>query len=96
MSPVCTACINGQLLFVRGVQLFFLTSVRQVVHTSSMTFAQWLEQSNITDAEAAKRFSRDRAHISKLRRGKARPSYELMLLIAKVSKGAVGLETWAK
>jgi transcriptional regulator with XRE-family HTH domain len=81
---------------VRGVQLFFLTSVRQVVHTSSMTFAQWLEQTNISDAEAAKRFARDRAHISKLRRGKARPSYELMLLIAKVSKGEVGLETWAK
>ena len=61
-----------------------------------MTFAQWLEQTNTTDAEAAKRFARDRAHISKLRRGKARPSYELMLLIAKVSKGEVGLETWAE
>lgn len=61
-----------------------------------MTFSQWLEQSNITDAEAAKRFARDRAHISKLRRGKARPSYELMLLIAKVSKGEVGLETWQR
>jgi transcriptional regulator with XRE-family HTH domain len=61
-----------------------------------MTFAQWLEQTNTTDAEAAKRLARDRAHISKLRRGKARPSYELMLLIAKVSKGEVGLETWAK
>ena len=81
---------------MRAVQLFFLTSIRQVVHTSFMTFAQWLDQSNISDAEAAKRFARDRAHISKLRRGKVRPSYELMLLIAKVSKGEVGLETWAK
>jgi transcriptional regulator with XRE-family HTH domain len=59
-----------------------------------MTFQQWLELVQWSDAEAAKRFSRDRAHISKLRRGKARPSYELMLLINKVSKGEVGLETW--
>jgi transcriptional regulator with XRE-family HTH domain len=78
------------------MQFLLLTPVRHLLHTSSMTFAQWLEQSNITDAEAAKRFARDRAHISKLRRGKARPSYELMLLIAKVSQGKVGLETWAK
>ena len=67
-----------------------------MLHTFGMTFAQWLEQSNISDAEAAKRFARDRAHISKLRRGKARPSYELMLLIAKVSQGKVGLETWQR
>ena len=78
------------------MQFLLLTPERQVVHTSSMTFAQWLEQSNISDAEAAKRFARDRAHISKLRRGKARPSYELMLLIAKVSQGKVGLETWQR
>ena len=61
-----------------------------------MTFAQWLEQTNISDAEAAKRFARDRAHISKLRRGKSRPSYELMLLINEVSKGKVGLDTWQR
>jgi hypothetical protein len=61
-----------------------------------MTFSQWLDQVQWTDAQAAERFARDRAHISKLRRGKARPSYELMLLIAKVSQGKVGLETWAK
>lgn len=66
------------------------------MHTSSMTFAQWLEQVQWSDDEAAKRFARDRAHISKLRRGKARPSYELMLLIAKVSQGKVGLETWQR
>jgi predicted XRE-type DNA-binding protein len=90
------ACIKKQLLSVRGVHIFFLTPMRRRMHTSSMTFAQWLEQSNISDAEAAKRFARDRAHISKLRRGKARPSYELMLLINKVSKGEVGLETWQR
>jgi transcriptional regulator with XRE-family HTH domain len=61
-----------------------------------MTFAQWLTKTGLTDAEAAKRFARDRAHISKLRRSKARPSYELMLLINRVSRGEVGLETWAK
>lgn len=66
------------------------------MHMSLMTFAQWLEEVGWDDAEAGRRFARDRAHISKLRRGKARPSYELMLLIARVSKGAVGLETWAR
>lgn len=66
------------------------------MHTICMTFENWLIKSGLSDAEAAKRFARDRAHISKLRRGKARPSYELMLLIHKVSKGEVGLETWAK
>jgi len=67
-----------------------------LLHTFFMTFAQWLEQVQWSDDEAAKRFARDRAHISKLRRGKARPSYELMLLINKVSKGEVGLETWQR
>jgi len=66
------------------------------MHIFCMTFAQWLEQVQWSDDEAAKRFARDRAHISKLRRGKARPSYELMLLIAKVSQGKVGLETWQR
>lgn len=66
------------------------------MHIISMTFANWLIKSGLSDAEAAQRFSRDRAHISKLRRGKARPSYELMLLIQRVSKGEVGLETWAR
>ena len=60
-----------------------------------MTFAQWLEEVGWDDAEAGRRFARDRAHISKLRRGKARPSYELMLLIRDVSDGAVTLDSWA-
>jgi hypothetical protein len=40
-------------------------------------------------------FRRDRAHISKLRRGKVTPSYELMLVIRDVSDGAVTLDSWA-
>jgi hypothetical protein len=59
-----------------------------------MTFADWLTKQGLDDAAAGRLFARDRSHISKLRRGKQRPSYDLMLLIAKVSKGAVGLETW--
>jgi len=73
-----------------------LTPARRTMHRGRMTFAEWLETVGWDDAEAGRRFARDRAHISKLRRGKARPSYELMLLIARVSKGAVGLETWAR
>ena len=60
-----------------------------------MTFAKWLELSSIDDAKAARMFRRDRAHISKLRRGKVTPSYELMLLIRDVSDGAVTLDSWA-
>jgi len=78
------------------MQFLLLTPVRHLLHTFFMTFAQWLEQVQWSDDEAGKRFARDRAHISKLRRGKARPSYELMLLINKVSKGEVGLETWQR
>ena len=66
------------------------------MHVFCMTFAQWLQQVQWSDEEAGKHFARDRAHISKLRRGKARPSYELMLMIAKVSQGKVGLETWQR
>lgn len=60
-----------------------------------MTFAKWLELSSIDDAKAARMFCRDRAHISKLRRGKVIPSYELMLVIRDVSDGAVTLDSWA-
>jgi hypothetical protein len=59
-----------------------------------MTFADWLTKQGLDDAAAGRLFARDRSHISKLRRGKQRPSYDLMLLIQRVSKGAVGLETW--
>jgi hypothetical protein len=60
-----------------------------------MTFAKWLELTKIDDAEAARMFLRDRAHISKLRRGKVTPSYELMLVIRDASDGAVTLDSWA-
>ena len=60
-----------------------------------MTFAKWLELSSIDDAKAAQMFRRDRAHISKLRRGKVTPSYELMLSIRDASDGAVTLDSWA-
>jgi hypothetical protein len=60
-----------------------------------MTFAKWLELSNIDDAKAARMFARDRAHISKLRRGKVTPSYELMLSIRDKTDGAVTLDSWA-
>ena len=61
-----------------------------------MTFAKWLELSNIDDAKAASLFKRDRAHISKLRRGKVTPSYELMLVIRDKSDGAVTLDSWQR
>lgn len=60
-----------------------------------MTFDKWLELSKIDDVAAAEMFSRNRAHISKLRRGKCSPSYELMLLIRLKSEGAVPLDSWA-
>lgn len=60
-----------------------------------MTFRKYLELTHMTDAEAAKVFGRHRAHISKLRRGEAQPSYELMLVIRDRTDGAVTLDSWA-
>ncbi len=71
-----------------------LTFSCAVCTSCAMTFADWMTKQGLDDAAAGRLLARDRSHISKLRRGKHRPSYELMLLIQKVSKGAVGLETW--
>ena len=60
-----------------------------------MTFDKWLELSQIDDTTAGTMLGRNRAHISKLRRGKVTPSYELMLAIRDASEGAVTLESWA-
>jgi hypothetical protein len=61
-----------------------------------MTFDKWLALTGTSDAKAARMFSRDRAHISKLRRGVVKPSYELMLVIHEKTDGAVTLESWAR
>jgi len=60
-----------------------------------MTFAKYLELTKTSDAAAAALFARDRGHISKLRRGKVIPSYELMLVIRDKTDGAVTLDSWA-
>lgn len=61
-----------------------------------MAFDKWLELTGTTNAQAAAMFLRDRAHISKLRRGVVKPSYELMLAIRDKTDGAVTLDSWAK
>lgn len=59
-----------------------------------MTFDKWLELTKTDDAAAAVLFARDRAHISKIRRRKVMPSFELMCLIRDKTDGAVPLDSW--
>lgn len=60
-----------------------------------MTFEKWLELTQTDDAAAAALFKRDRAHISKIRRGKVTPSFDLMIVIRDKTEGAVPLDSWA-
>jgi hypothetical protein len=59
-----------------------------------MTFDKWLELTKTDDAAAAELFGRDRAHISKIRRRKVMPSFDLMLVIRDKTEGAVPLDSW--
>lgn len=66
-----------------------------LMHIVAMTFGKWLQLTKTSDAQAAVLFGRDRAHISKLRRGKVKPSFELMCVIREKTEGAVPLDSWA-
>ena len=60
-----------------------------------MTFDKWLTECGMDNETAGKLFDRDRAHISKLRRGKAKPSYDLMVAVKAASGGKVSFDSWA-
>jgi hypothetical protein len=60
-----------------------------------MTFDEWLQNSGIDDVTAGRLFKRHRTHISKLRRGIAKPSYDFMVAVREASGGKVDLESWA-
>lgn len=49
----------------------------------------FMRAENLTDAELAKAVDRDRSTITKLRLGQARPSLDLALKIARISKHKV-------
>ena len=61
-----------------------------------MTFQKWLQLTETSDDAAAKLFGRDRSHISKIRRGVVKPSFDLMVTIRDKTEGAVPLESWAR
>ena len=60
-----------------------------------MTFDKWLSESGMDDQTAAKLFDLHSAHISKLRRGKAKPSYDVMVAVRAASGGKVSFDSWA-
>ena len=60
-----------------------------------MTLAQWMTRTGATDKSVAESINRDRGHISKLRRGAAKPSLDMMLAVRELTNGKVALEDWA-
>lgn len=60
------------------------------MHIASMKkLADWLRRNNIGDADFASRVGTDRTTISRIRRGKQRPSLDLAGRIAAATKGAI-------
>lgn len=54
-----------------------------------------MKERGLVDEAAAKLFGVDRATVSKWRRSKLLPSYEVMLRIRDRTEGMVTLESWA-
>lgn len=59
-----------------------------------MTLAEWMAAKDIGDAEMAALVDADRSTISRIRRGKARPSWQLAARIAKVTARKVKTDTY--
>jgi len=60
-----------------------------------MTLGEWMRKSGLGDDQMAALVKTDRANLSRLRRGKQRPSWELAARIEKATKGAVPVGSWA-
>lgn len=61
----------------------------------SMTLSKWMAERKLDDEQVAAMVSTDRTTISRLRRGKQRPSWELAARLDKATKGAVPVACWA-
>lgn len=54
-----------------------------------MKLSDYMKAARLTDAKFAEKINRDRAHVSRLRRGVQKPSFELAEEIARVTGGKV-------
>ena len=61
-----------------------------------MTLAEWLAQEGKNDAWLAKQIGRERSFISKVRRGKTRPSISTAARICQLSQGKVRAEDYGE
>jgi transcriptional regulator with XRE-family HTH domain len=60
-----------------------------------MTLREWMKLSKLDDEQVATLVRANRSTISRLRRGKQRPSWELAAALEKATKGAVPVGSWA-
>lgn len=54
-----------------------------------MKLAKFMELSQLSDADLAERLGRDRSTVTRLRNGSAKPSFEIMLALERMSDGAI-------
>lgn len=54
-----------------------------------MQLSAYMERDCLSDADIAGLIDRDRSHVSRLRRGDAKPSWSTMYRLAKATRGAV-------
>lgn len=66
------------------------------MHKDRMTLSEYLTKKNETDAAFAARVSMSQSQISRLRRGRSKPSWEATSAISAATKGAVTANDWAK
>lgn len=59
-----------------------------------MTLQKWMTINRKNDAYVALKIGKDRSHINKIKRGKARPSYSTMLAVKNYTAGKVGFGDW--
>jgi len=59
-----------------------------------MTLTEWMQLNRKNDSYVALQIGRDRSHINKIRRGKARPSFQTMAAIKDYTNGKVGFADW--
>lgn len=54
-----------------------------------MTLEKYMELTGLTDAELAEKLGRDRTTVTRLRNGSAKPSFEVMLALERLSEGMI-------
>lgn len=63
--------------------------------SNHLTLSEWLERSEVSKADFARELEYDPSNLSKLLRGKARPSLKVAVRIERITEGAVPATGWA-